>query len=49
MGRKGQAGVTVLVRREVAGGVVVALPGAGEGVAGVDLRDGQVAWPLRAG
>ena len=33
---------------EVADGVVVALPGVGEGVAGADLR-GRVAWPLRAG
>jgi hypothetical protein len=37
-GLPGQAGVTVLVRREVADGVVVALPGVGEGEAGADLR-----------
>jgi hypothetical protein len=38
MCRQGQAGVTALVRREVADGVVVALPGVDEGEAGVDLR-----------
>jgi hypothetical protein len=38
MGRQGQTSVTVLVRREVADGVVVALPGVGEGDAGADLR-----------
>jgi len=43
-GSPGQTGVTVLVRRESCHGVVVALLGAGEGEAGVDLPG--LAWPL---
>jgi hypothetical protein len=49
MCHQGQTSVTILVRREIADGVVVALPGVGEGEAGVDLQGLAGAWPLRAG